>query len=256
VKFFAVLIFAYKMSAVYTITFSESVENHKGMEILGSKAAKGFDIEDLEKLCENFNGEEIVLNYLDEHDPATVVIFRDGLKRIFGIDEAALYREQAVLQKDTKCLMYGRVVNKKARHNLCFDDFSQAPDYEFGKGTVVNFESQPLLSELRKNLGEKFGADFQNLKAEGNYYYDPKKCYIGFHGDTERSKVVGVRLGCSFPLHYQWYVDGEAQGEIMSLDLNGGDIYIMSEKAVGSDWKKKKIYTLRHAAGDLKNCGK
>jgi hypothetical protein len=48
VKFFTGLILAYKMSAVYTITFSESVENHKGMEILGSKAAKAFDIGDLE----------------------------------------------------------------------------------------------------------------------------------------------------------------------------------------------------------------
>ena len=245
-----------KMSAVYTITFSESVENHKGMEILGSKAASGFNVQDLEKLAEKFDGEEIVLNYSDEHDPATVVIFRDGLQRIFGINQTDLFREQELLEKDTKCLMYGRVVNKKARHNLCFDDFSQAPDYESGKGTVVNFETQPLLNQLRKNLGEKFGAEFTFLKAEGNYYYDVSKCYIGFHGDTERSKVVGVRLGGSFPLHYQWYVNGEAQGEIMSLDLAGGDIYIMSEKAVGSDWKKKKTYTLRHAAGDLKNCEK
>ena len=26
-------------------------------------------------------------------------------------------------------------------------------------------------------------------------------------------------------------------------------MYIMSEKAVGTDWKKKNIYTLRHSAG-------
>jgi hypothetical protein len=26
-------------------------------------------------------------------------------------------------------------------------------------------------------------------------------------------------------------------------------MYIMSEKAVGSDWKKKKMLTLRHTAG-------
>ena len=31
--------------------------------------------------------------------------------------------------------------------------------------------------------------------------------------------------------------------------LNTGDIYIMSEKAVGSDWRKSSMYTLRHAAG-------
>jgi hypothetical protein len=26
--------------------------------------------------------------------------------------------------------MYGRVVNKRARHNICFSDFDQEPDYE------------------------------------------------------------------------------------------------------------------------------
>jgi len=26
-------------------------------------------------------------------------------------------------------------------------------------------------------------------------------------------------------------------------------MYVMSEKAVGTDWKEKKIYTLRHATG-------
>ena len=35
--------------------------------------------------------------------------------------------------------------------------------------------------------------------------------------------------------------------EFYVLDLNPGDLYIMSEKAVGTDWKKKIIPTLRHA---------
>ena len=33
------------------------------------------------------------------------------------------------------------------------------------------------------------------------------------------------------------------------ITLNHGDIYIMSEKSVGNDWKRRKIPTLRHAAG-------
>ena len=34
-----------------------------------------------------------------------------------------------------------------------------------------------------------------NMVAEGNYYYDLKKCGIGFHGDAERKKVVAIRVG-------------------------------------------------------------
>jgi hypothetical protein len=35
----------------------------------------------------------------------------------------------------------------------------------------------------------------------------------------------------------------------MKLVLGDGDMYVMSEKAVGFDWLKKKIPTLRHATG-------
>ena len=34
--------------------------------------------------------------------------------------------------------------------------------------------------------------------------------------------------------------------------LNHGDFYVMSEKTVGFDWKRKSILTLRHAAGAKK----
>jgi hypothetical protein len=32
-------------------------------------------------------------------------------------------------------------------------------------------------------------------------------------------------------------------------DLEHGDMYVMSEKTTGFDWKSKTKYTLRHAAG-------
>jgi hypothetical protein len=35
----------------------------------------------------------------------------------------------------------------------------------------------------------------------------------------------------------------------MIFPVDGGDIYVMSEKAVGTDWLKKNTFTLRHATG-------
>ena len=35
----------------------------------------------------------------------------------------------------------------------------------------------------------------------------------------------------------------------MKMVLNDGDMYVMSEKAVGFDWLKKTVPTLRHASG-------
>ena len=87
------------------------------------------------------------------------------------------------------------------------------------------------------------------LKAEGNYYVDSKKMGVGFHGDEERRKVIGVRLGNSTPLQYQWFHKSKPIGQRFETMLNGGDIYIMSSKAVGHDYHKSSIITLRHAAG-------
>jgi hypothetical protein len=36
------------------------------------------------------------------------------------------------------------------------------------------------------------------------------------------------------------------------LQLAHGDVYVMSEKAVGHDWRSKSQVTLRHSAGAAK----
>ena len=75
---------------------------------------------------------------------------------------------------------------------------------------------------------------------------------IGYHGDTERRKVVGVRLGENNVLAFKWFQDGEEVMLAARVVLEHGDMYMMSEKAVGTDWKKRNIATLRHAAGSRK----
>jgi hypothetical protein len=145
--------------------------------------------------------------------------------------------------------MYGRVVNKHARHNLCYADFEQEPDYPNGKGRIVKLTNVPILDSVKLKLSEIIGEKGKELAIEGNNYYDIKQCGIGFHGDSERKKVIGIRVGASIPLVYRWFYKSKNIGHEKRINLNGGDIYIMNEKAVGTDWKKKNIYTLRHAAG-------
>jgi alkylated DNA repair dioxygenase AlkB len=249
------------MNQTFTLTFSESVENHTGMQIIGNKASKGFSEDLVRQLAKDYHGELIQLNSesLRPDQPegrrpdACICIFRNGLKELFDIEPNEAFKEQEKLEKDKKAFMYGRVVNKLARHNLCFADFNQDPEYEHGKGTIVDFARVPVLQHIRDNLLH-FGSEFEDLYAEGNYYYDIKKTYIGWHGDTERSKVIGVRLGADFPLHFRWYRKGKAEGDIKSIILNSGDIYIMSQKATGNDWKRRTVeWTLRHSAGALNN---
>lgn len=107
----------------------------------------------------------------------------------------------------------------------------------------------PLLTGVRASLRGFLGEQASDLKAEGNLYYDVSRCGIGWHGDSERRLVVALRLGETMPLAYQWFQNGTPQGNPTVLQLHHGDMYVMSDKATGHDWKKRKIYTLRHAAG-------
>lgn len=74
-------------------------------------------------------------------------------------------------------------------------------------------------------------------------------------GDRERKLVVGARFGPGangMPLKFQWYMNDRLIGDEIRIDLNAGDMYVLSEKAVGFDFKGVSSYsilTLRHAAG-------
>lgn len=52
------------------------------------------------------------------------------------------------------------------------------------------------------------------------------------------------------PLHFQWYHQGNPIGNIKSIELHDGDMFIMNEKATGNDYKTNKLCpVLKHAAG-------
>ncbi len=257
--------------SVITLTFGDQAENHVGMEQLGKLAevGQGFNRDDLVHIMQKMTalGASVELHDLSSDDDknddeekkedACLLVIRNGVNVILkdlGMDEEKfnhieMFNEQATLNVDKKAFMYGRVVNKNARWNLCFDDHSHSPDYENGKGTVVAFDDVPITNAIMKAFPSYFGEKAMQLKGEGNYYFDTQKCGIGFHGDSERRKVIAIRLGSSLDMHYQWFKNGKPVGDRIIVPMNGGDIYIMSEKAVGTDWKRKKIFTLRHATG-------
>ena len=182
---------------------------------------------------------------------ASILVIRNGVELLTSETNflQSLYQEQTKLDPDQRARMRGRVVNKIARYNLCFSTVGQSADYEQGKGTIVAWDQVPYTQTLRNRLTETFKT--LPLECEGNYYYDTTspKVGIGFHGDSERRLVIGVRMGTSMPLMYWWFKNFEPVGEPTTILLNHGDIYAMSEKAVGFDWKRSSILTLRHSAG-------
>lgn len=142
---------------VYTITYGDQAENHVGMRKIGELSENGFDLTDLKKAQNKFNKiaktELINLTTIfkdslknkdagkySKIDSAYLLIIRNGVDGILkSIDKSHndLYKEHQNIEYDNKAFMYGRVVNKIARHNVCFDD----------KG-LISFTNQYVLTIL------------------------------------------------------------------------------------------------------------
>ena len=77
-----------------------------------------------------------------------------------------------------------------------------------------------------------------------------KKSNLGWHGDDHRKLVVGVCLGASATLSFIWRLPGNSKnctGTLVTIPLNHGDIYVMSEKATGFDWKSTSLLRVLHS---------
>lgn len=240
------------MKSTITITFSESVENHVGNQQIGTKINNGISVDELIIIKNMYEKEGYICNYYDlsslinNYENAGLLVIRNYLKN------DNLFNILSKLNWDKKVMMKGRVVNKHARYNLCFSNFEQEPNYEDGKGRVYDFSKLPELDKIRNDISKYIDniCINVNINAEGNYYYDNEKCYIGLHGDTERRLVIGLRLGDEFPLFFRGYHKKNPISDFFKINLNGGDLYYMSDKAVGYDWRKQLVPTLRHCAGN------
>jgi hypothetical protein len=248
----------------YTLTFGDCAENHAGMQIIGKAAEGGLSAAFLRSVLAMSAvvyelKDDLPLAKRRETKDAVVLVFKKGIDRLAALTGNA-FSADGVLQElkacpyDAKALMgrgAGRKVkNKRARFNNCFGEEPQQPDYEAGKGTIIAFRDVPNINGMRSALPSLLGEKVENLVAETNFYYE-EQSYIGYHGDGERNIVVGARLGADThkkPLKLQWFQMSKPVGSSVEIPLEHGDIYVMSEKAVGSDWMRdRKGLTLRHA---------
>ena len=252
---------------VVSLTFGDQGENHVGMEKVGSMVdiGQGFNLEDFMKYQAIFEEKGYIveihkLNDLytavggGEIDAAFVMVVRKGMSFFledYGKTDRNVFDEMNKFSWDKKYYDTRRkkVLNKNARANVCFGETDREPDYENKKGRIVGYGGVECLSKIKNGIAEVLGEKCSNLICEGNRYFDLKKCGIGWHGDAERRKVVAFRVGETMDLRFKWFIRFKSFGKTLKLSLNSGDMYFMSEKAVGWDWKKSSIPTVRHSAG-------
>ena len=264
----------------YAITFGEVSVLHIGGEEIGKMKDHGFSVQELRKIKKKLDkkGVKSELYMLSDELPedlragneAATLVIRNAADYILKDPKAAdeLYEEQKGIEYDK--MFYktrGGVMNfKQARLNIVFGDEGQQQylsnyDGEQAANTieidendvlysVAPFDELPYLSGIRAGLPKVLGDRAKDLNAEGNYYHKTTSG-IGYHGDAERKIVIGLSLGKSTILRYNWRLPGSSAHPFKDINLvvNHGDIYIMSEKATGNDWNKRSKVRVVHAAG-------
>lgn len=265
-----------------TITFGEVAETHVGMRKEGNivPVGEGLSPEMLGNIEQWFNTKGCETELIDLTTLLTpdeqalggmdivmearktakitvgnpyVLIVRNGVDALSaGGAKDKLYDELRGLDWDKQALSRGRIVNKQLRHNLNFGKEEVKQDLAAGIGSVMKFDDVPNLQALHTgvmSMLQEHDSDFVELRGEGNRYYNKTKCCINWHGDAERRIVIAARFGATLPIRYLWHYKSKPVGKQFIAMLNHGDIYFMSEKAVGTDWARKNYLTLRHAAG-------
>ena len=255
------------LSAVYTM--SHYAEGHVGMSIENSeRCKKGFNKsvtnKEIDIIAEYYKkkGATVTVINLKKHpeEPdARVLFIKNGIQHM-GISSDSLFKEMKQLGVEgmDRAFLHrsGKVRNKLARWNFNVGERHQDADIMNGKNTLYEFSELPEVNSLRgavdKMSKELEMPHLQGLLAEANVYYNDT-CGIRYHGDEERpdSPVIGCNLGEDRFICFRSFFKHRFFGNEFRIKLSHGDMYFMSEEAVGIGWirktHQKKIF--RHRAG-------
>ena len=251
-----------------SVTYGDQAEIHAGMSKEGALRERGLTVKELQDIAAIYHSKGAKVEYYDLNtiglqnpqicEPAAILIVRGGVDvmlKPFGVNAWHMYHEQRSLPPCTK--FYNarakKVQNKNARWNNVFGFADDPGDLTQGRGPVTHFDRVPITGALQAMWPDFVGDSAKELVralfAESNIYYE-QNSYIGYHGDKERRIVICARLGRSMKLAYTFFQNCNAISQPIILELHHGDIYFMSSKAVGFDWRQTKdsLVTLRHAA--------
>eukprot|EP00808_Paulinella_micropora_P002645 g38155.t1 len=132
---------------------------------------------------------------------------------------------------------------------LHFGPTDQEQSFAAGRAGAVAFGRLPVLSRLRRGLEGLLPEAWPLGPAQGLWYADSRWQGVYPHGHTDSPGVLGVRLGAPLQLHWHWYQRQALVGRRLRLSLDAGDLYLLSAKAAGFDWRRASALRELGAAG-------
>lgn len=153
-----------------------------------------------------------------------------------------LYQTLLSIDWDKKVLLRNKVVNRVGKYVISINNEAQEPNYEQGQYRVVSYNELEDLKVVKNNL-EKIAK--HHLLCRGDYNYNHEKLKLKYQGGKVNNMMC-IHLGDPIQLSYKWFFSNKPVSESTGFTLNHGDLYIMSEKATGHDYKLKKNPILKH----------
>ena len=195
---------------------------------------------------------------------ACLLVIKNGISLLMedDADAAKLYPEQDRLRYDGKFFDKGKLKVKRAHKAMIFSAEGRKASDDYKQPTVTAFSEVPRLTHIRSALSTLLGPRTTDLEVDGTKYHTSfhekgddgklmkKKSNTGWHGDDKRKIVVGVCLGAAATLSFVWRLPGSSKNfhdTLVTIPLHHGDIYVMSEKATGFDWKLTSLLRVLHS---------
>ncbi len=258
----------------FTITFRDQAITYPTAHLVKQYGTemRGFSRADFDRIvheatkrnieCQRYNLNELI----DVDTPfAELLVLPNAVDKLLGAGATEnLFSELVATQFNEKTMSLRNKNKKVCRHAQQSVVFATDQDRQKVRDPVDSNEYEPVVhsindidhaSILREKIAELCDRkELTMCTAECNRYAntesEPDKCGVGPHGDQESRLVWAVRIGWPMSLWFHWFYHNEPVGKPFLLEeLSPGTIYFMSKEAVGRNYKKSSIYTLRHAAG-------
>ena len=198
---------------------------------------------------------------LTEASEACALLIKGGIQRLSKNPLAAgrLFQEQLDLPYEGKFFDKGRTFTRRSYKTLKFGQTEVGPSGDFAQPTVVSFNSVPQLQQFlghldmfQDNLSSAQGIEYfvsrREQAADGGMMGCASR--LGWHGDSQR-RILSMCLGHPGILKFAWRLPGTSANLPKShteIFLDHGDVYLLSEKATGSNWKKRSLLRVVHTS--------
>lgn len=248
------------------LTFCETAKHGKDMQSIGTICDSGFTNEHLLWYNNNLNQPDNVKIYnVKDSLPSTlyqipdcyVLVIKgyfkdqsDDLLRTLLTQESSDGSSITGVNWDCHRIVNDKILENKLGYKLLFCDLGNSWKYPFStrekRGTIYNSRMIPSLFSVQSVLEKQLGV---LSVVDATYYYNINDCFTPLHQVKDRKKFVGLGLGATVPLQFKWFKDSIQCSDTTSIQIEHGDLYIISESAAGMIKEKQTKLYLKFGIG-------